>query len=134
MLDARLVIERHAAKTAIGAGRHHDLAADLYAILRRHDQAAASRDPRRCTELGQLFHGALVDAAGNRLLATFYATLHDRQLRMGTAALRRDPDRYEAILAEHAALAKLIDSGDVEAVARALDGHLTATRAPLSAG
>lgn len=133
VLDARLVIEQHAARTAIGAGRHRELAAELRAILGKHDDPAVARDAGRFTDVDQRFHGALVDAAGNRLLASFYATLRDRQLRMGTAALLRDPDRYDAILAEHAALADLLDSGDAEAVSGAIAAHLAATKATLAA-
>jgi DNA-binding GntR family transcriptional regulator len=133
VLDARLLIEQHAARTAIAAGRHRELAAELRAILQRHDDPRTPRDARRCTELDQQFHGTLVAAAGNRLLAGFYATLRDRQLRMGTTALLRDPGRYDAILAEHAALAGLIDDGDADAVTAALAGHLAATRAALAA-
>jgi DNA-binding GntR family transcriptional regulator len=132
VLDARLAIERHAARTVIGSGRHHELAARLRAILADHEAPGMARDAGRFTQLDQQFHGALVDAAGNRLLAGFYATLRDRQLRMGTAALLRDPPRSDKILAEHAALAALIDDGDAEAVAEALAVHLAATRASLS--
>jgi DNA-binding GntR family transcriptional regulator len=134
VLDARLLIEQHAARTAIAAGRHSELAAELRAILGRHSDPGIPRDAYRFTELDQRFHGALVEAAGNRLLADFYAALHDRQLRMGTAALRRDPGRYDTVLAEHTALADLIDAGDAEAAAGALAGHLAATRALLAEG
>jgi DNA-binding GntR family transcriptional regulator len=133
VLDARLLIEQHAARTVIGAGRHRELAAGLRAILRRHDDPGVPRDARGFTELDQQFHGRLVEAAGNRLLAGFYATLRDRQLRMGSTALLRDPGRHDAILAEHAALAALIDAGDADAVTGALAGHLAATRAALAA-
>ena len=126
------MIERYAARTAIGNRQHHELAARLRAVLGDHEVPGGPRDAGRFTELDQRFHGALVEAAGNRLLAGFYATLRDRQLRMGTAALLRDPLRYDKILAEHAALAELIDEGDAEAVAEALAFHLAATRASLS--
>jgi DNA-binding GntR family transcriptional regulator len=134
VLDARLVIERHAALTAIGTGRHHELADRLRAILDGHRAPGMPHDVGRFTDLDQQFHGALVDAAGNRLLAGFYATLRDRQLRMGAAALLREPRRYDNILVEHAALADLIDTGDAEAVGQALAVHLAATRAALSEG
>ena len=132
VLDARLVIEQHAARTAIAAGRNHELAAELRAILGTRDDQDLHRDAGRFTELDQQFHGTLVDAAGNRLLAGFYATLRDRQLRMGTTALLRAPDRYDAIRAEHAALADLIDAGDAGAVITAMASHLAATRAALA--
>lgn len=133
VLDARLVIEEHAARIAIDAGRHHELAAELRAILGEQDDSGLRRDAARFTEIDQQFHVTLAEAAGNRLLAGFYATLRDRQLRMGTAALLRDPGRYDAILGEHALLADLIDGGDAGAVARELTRHLAATKAALAA-
>jgi DNA-binding GntR family transcriptional regulator len=134
VLDARLVIEQHAARTAIASGRHRELATELHAILDSNSDPGITRDAHLFTELDQLFHGALVEAAGNRLLSDFYAALRDRQLRMGATALRRDPGRYGMILAEHAALADLIDAGDAEAAANALAGHLAATRTILAEG
>jgi DNA-binding GntR family transcriptional regulator len=134
VLDARLLIEEHAARIAIVAGRHRELAEELRAILDKHRDPGMPRDARRFTEADEQFHGTLVAAAGNRLLAGFYATLRDRQLRMGTTALRRDPGRYDAILAEHTALADLIGAGDAEAAASALAEHIAATRAVLAGG
>jgi DNA-binding GntR family transcriptional regulator len=133
VLDARLVVEQHAVRRAIEAGRHHELAAELRAVLGKHDDPQAPRDASRFTDLDQQFHFALVDAAENALLAGFYRTLRDRQLRMGIAALLRDPGRYDAILAEHATLADLIDAGDAEVAAGTLASHIAATRAALTA-
>ena len=133
VLDARLVIEEHAARAAIAAGRHHELAAELRAIFSKSDDPAAPRDAARFTDLDQQFHITLVDAAGNRLLSGFYASLRDRQLRMGITALLRDPARHDAIIDEHAALASLIDGGDAAAVAAVLAAHLAATKALLAA-
>src|ERR1700760_211505 len=47
VLDARLMIEQHAARTAIGTGRHQELAAELRAILGKHSGPDASRDAGR---------------------------------------------------------------------------------------
>ena len=134
VLDARLLIEEYAARTVIAAGRHGEVAAELRAILDKHREPGVPRDASRFTEVDEQFHGTLVVAAGNRLLAGFYSTLRDRQLRMGTTALHRDPRRYDTILAEHAALADLIGAGDAEAAAVALAEHIAATRAVLAEG
>lgn len=132
VLDARLAIEQHAARAAIRAGRHRELAAELRAILRLQSPDTPP-DARQFTELDRQFHCALVDSADNRLLTGFYGTLRDRQLRMGTAALLRDPGRYGTILSEHAALADLIEAGDAESAADAIAAHLAATKAALAA-
>jgi DNA-binding GntR family transcriptional regulator len=132
VLDARQAIEQHAARVAIQAGRHHELAAELRAILAKHVPGTGP-EAGQFTELDRQFHSALVDAAGNRLLSSFYGTLRDRQLRMGTAALLRDPARYDTILAEHKALTDLIDAGQAQAAADTLAAHLAATKAALTA-
>ena len=131
VLDARLAVEQHAARRVIEAGRHRELAGELRAILARHADSGAP-DARQFTDVDQQFHCALVNAAGNALLTSFYQTLRDRQLRMGIAALLHDPGRYDAILTEHAILADLMRAGDVEAVASTLASHVAATRAALS--
>jgi DNA-binding GntR family transcriptional regulator len=133
VLDARLAVEQHAARRVIEAGHHHELAAELRAVLARHADPGVPPDARRFTDADQQFHCALVNAAGNALLTGFYQTLRDRQLRMGVAALRRAPGRHDTILAEHAALADLMDAGDVEAVATTLASHIAATRSALAA-
>jgi DNA-binding GntR family transcriptional regulator len=132
VLDARLLIERHAAETIIHAGGHHEVVAELRAILDQQHAAATSLDWPRFTELDRQFHSTLVEAAGNRLLTGFYGTLRDRQLRMGTTALLRSPDRYAAIIAEHAALTEVIEAGDTARLADMLAGHLAATRAAMA--
>ncbi|HTU74733.1 MAG TPA: GntR family transcriptional regulator [Trebonia sp.] len=132
VLDARLAVEQHAARHVIEASRQHELARELRAVLARHADPGTPPDAGRFTDLDQQFHCTLVNAAGNALLTGFYQTLRDRQLRMGIAALLRDPGRYDAILAEHAALADLLDAGDAEAVTSSLASHIAATRAALS--
>jgi len=134
VLDARLLIERHAVETVIRAGRHREVGAAMRAILDQQHETAGPMDAQRFTELDRQFHSTLVEAAGNVLLVGFYATLRDRQLRMGTAALLRDPDRRAIILAEHAALADLIEAGDADRVAGALAEHLAGTRAAVTNG
>jgi DNA-binding GntR family transcriptional regulator len=134
VLDARLLIERHAAETVIHTGAHHEVAAALRVILGQQHPGDEEPDAHRFSELDRQFHSTLVEAAHNRLLADFYATLRDRQLRMGTAALRRNPARYVAILAEHSTLADLIDAGDIEGVRATLFDHLAATRAAATTG
>jgi DNA-binding GntR family transcriptional regulator len=129
VLEARQLVERHAADAAISSGQHGEVAAAMRAVLHRQcDPALSSTE---FTDLDRLFHGALVEATRNRLLIEFYAALRDRQLRMGTSALLRDPQRRALILDEHAALCRTLESGDRDAVAAAVSGHLAGTRAAL---
>ncbi|HWE90720.1 MAG TPA: GntR family transcriptional regulator [Pseudonocardiaceae bacterium] len=128
VLDARLLIERHAAETVIHAGHHQAVAAAMRAILDRQREVTDPPGTHRFSELDRLFHSTLVNASGNQLLAGFYAALRDRQLRMSTNALLRDPNRFGTILTEHAYLCDLLEAGDAAVFATALTDHLVATR------
>ena len=130
VLDARLVIERHAADMVIASGRNRRLAGQMRAMLEQDLPAGAAAS----ADLDRRFHAALVAEAGNRLLSSFYDSLRDRQLRMATAALLQNPERHRAVQAEHAALANLIEAGDSAAVTAALSRHLEATRAAVAGG
>lgn len=134
VLDARLLVERHAAEIVIAAGRHHAVAELLRAVVAEQSDDDTARDAGRFTDLDRRFHSALVEAAGNRILTDFYGSLRDRQLRMGTIALQRDPARYDAIRAEHTALADLVDAGELGAVVEAMAEHLAGTRAAAGLG
>ncbi len=134
VLDARLLIERNAAETVIRDGRGAEIADALRVILDQQREPDAILDTRRFGELDRRFHGTLVAAAGNRLLADFYASLRDRQLRMGATALVRDPHRSATVLTEHAALVDRLAAGDLDGLVRTLTGHLAATRAAATAG
>lgn len=129
VLQARQLVESHAADMVIRSGRHRAVAEEMRRILTRQRDRPG---PEEFTELDREFHAHLVAAAGNQLIVDFYAALRDRQLRMGTAALSRDPDRVTTILAEHAALCDHLAEGDREAVAATVSGHLAATRSALA--
>jgi DNA-binding GntR family transcriptional regulator len=132
VLDARLLVERHSAETVIKNGRHREVAAALRTIVDKQRRTDVPLKPQYFSELDRSFHTTFIEAAGNELLTGFYNTLRDRQLRMNTTSLLRDPDRYATILAEHAELADLIETGDVDAVHLTLTNHLAATEAALT--
>jgi DNA-binding GntR family transcriptional regulator len=102
VIEARTLVEVHA------AGRvwphRAALAADLEPLLAAMREAAAAADPTAVMEADRAFHAAVVDAAGNRILADLYHRLRDRQMRMGVAAFRASPDRMRQAVAEHEAL------------------------------
>lgn len=133
VLDARLLIERHAAETVVDAGHHRAVAGAMRAILDRQQAVTDPPGTPKFSELDRLFHSTLVNAAGNQLLVEFYAVLRDRQLRMTTNALLSDPNRFGSILHEHAELCDLLGAGDAAGFATALDAHLAATRTAVTA-
>jgi len=76
----------------------------------------------------RVFNQLIVRAAGNDLLADFYEVLRDRQLRMGSHALRRTAEGRHSIDTQHARLAELIATGTAEEFRQAAEEHLRGTR------
>lgn len=58
------------------------------------------------------------------MLAVFYDSLRDRQIRLTMRSLFRDERRSELILREHAQIVELLRAGDEAGLRRALAAHL----------
>ncbi len=98
---------------------------DLEQLLRRQDEL---RDqPVEFIGCDREFHRTAVRAAGNPVLADFYESLRDRQVRMGLRAIAASPERARVVLAEHRKIVEGVRSGDPERAARAVAAHLSAT-------
>lgn len=129
VMETRALLERFAVEKVIGAGTHREIAGRLNDTLAR--QRRLRKSPEMFTETDREFHGLLVAATGNQVLIDLYASLRDRQLRMGVAALVRDPGRIEQVLDEHAELAAAIGAGDREAALGLVARHLHGTEVAL---
>lgn len=128
VLETRMLVERFALQKALEsdpAPLAEDLAADLER-LGRADRAA------RFAEADRRFHRTIVAAAGNAIVLALYDSLRDRQQRMGTADVRRDPERAQRIIAEHEEIADAVRAGDGERALAALEAHLAMARAALN--
>jgi DNA-binding FadR family transcriptional regulator len=73
----------------------------------------------------------VVDAAGNGLVCGFYASLSDRQMRLGSQATRIDGARGERILAEHREIAGALARGEATETTRLVRAHIEATATTL---
>ncbi|RKN37022.1 GntR family transcriptional regulator [Streptomyces hoynatensis] len=128
VMQARGLIEewcvRQAAATG-GAAFH----ARLDGLLA--EQTRLIGDPVAFIERDRAFHRAVVGQAGNPVLAGFYESLRDRQVRMGLRAVADDEERARAVLAEHAAIVEALRAGEAAGAAAALTAHLAATAAAL---
>ncbi|MGH3828770.1 MAG: GntR family transcriptional regulator [Pseudonocardiaceae bacterium] len=82
-------------------------------------------------ECDQEFHRTIVRAAGNPVLADFYESLRERQLRMGLRAIATSQRQTRMVLAEHTAIIDGVRSGDPAAAAAAVAAHLANTMAAL---
>jgi DNA-binding GntR family transcriptional regulator len=99
----------------------------MTAVLHKQRTRARRGDADGFTDLDRDFHAVLVDAAGNQIISDLYASLRDRQVRMGIAALLRAPGRFDEVLAEHEELCRLLAAGEGSGVAALLGRHVTAT-------
>ncbi|MEU5690848.1 GntR family transcriptional regulator [Actinosynnema sp. NPDC020468] len=91
------------------------------------EQEAAIADPLAFIERDREFHRTIVRRAGNAVLAAFYESLRERQVRMGLRAVSNSADRARRVLDEHTAIITALRSGDPEEAGRASAAHLAST-------
>ncbi|GMA25486.1 putative transcriptional regulator, GntR family protein [Luteimicrobium album] len=124
VLDARLLVEEHAAAHVVAEPARAARAADgMREVLARQRTAWQAGAEAEFARLDAELHQTLVRAGGNDLLATFYLTLEERQERMTRGSLRAVPAVGSAILEEHATLADDLEHGDLEAFSAHLRAH-----------
>lgn len=121
VLEARLLIEQHAARRAAGAGP--GLAARLLELV-AEQEATLDSDGAGFAWADRAFHREIVEAGGNRLLTRQYDALRDRHQRIAAVTLARDPSRIERFIAEHREIAAAFEAGDAERAAELLGAHL----------
>jgi DNA-binding GntR family transcriptional regulator len=126
VLEARELVEEWAAPRAL------ERAARLVPALEEHlaamRSALADDDAAALVEADRAFHEAVVDAAGNGVLSRLYASLRDRQLCMGAAAMDMDPPRRERAVREHEGLLAALAAGDGAAFRRLTREHVRGAR------
>ena len=128
VLEARVVLEEFAVRAVIQRGP--DACAAVYerlsAQVQRQRETAAAADLHAFLESDRAFHNATLEAAGNAILAGFYSTLRDRQMRMiGESA--RNAQRLATIIEEHEGIARALRDGDGDAARAAVRAHLAGT-------
>jgi DNA-binding GntR family transcriptional regulator len=101
-----------------------DVITELRRLTDQATQAFAAGNDTGFQEADRSFHHCLLSATGNRLLATFYSSLRDRQLRSGTLAMHNRPDRGAQTMAQHGEIADAIEAGDPDRAAAAATTHV----------
>jgi len=91
------------------------------------EQASLIDDPVAFIDCDRAFHRAIVGQAGNPVLAEFYESLRERQVRMGLRAVVNDEERGRAVLAEHSAIVAGLRVGEPAQAGDALAAHLSST-------
>jgi len=128
-MQARLLVERWAASQAATSGGSPK--AVLTGLLTEQVELLRADDPGAFIEADRRFHRAIVQTAGNPVLADFYESLRDRQIRMGLRAVTARPDRGQAVIDEHTAIIEALLSSDPAAAGAAVEAHLVSTLAVL---
>jgi DNA-binding GntR family transcriptional regulator len=128
VMEARLVLEQFAAGKLIRRGPAVQKAAyrGLAAEIKRQRKAGSAGNLEEFLESDRVFHGITIEDADNDILAGFYASLRDRQMRIGESAIR-DPQRISTILHEHRAIAESIRDGDLQGARQAVRTHHAGT-------
>jgi DNA-binding GntR family transcriptional regulator len=111
VIDARLLVEVHAAKRVWE--RRKAVADALEPLLDAMREARDRGDVVTLMAADRGFHAAIVDRAGNQLLAELYQRLRDRQMRIGIAALRVEPERVDRAVADHALLLEALRGNEL---------------------
>jgi DNA-binding GntR family transcriptional regulator len=124
VLAARALIEPWAAALVARRPDRADVITELRRLTDQATQAFAAGNDTGFQEADRSFHHCLLSATGNRLLATFYSSLRDRQLRSGTLAMHNRPDRGTQTMAQHGEIADAIEAGDPDRAAAAATTHV----------
>ncbi|TQC45392.1 GntR family transcriptional regulator [Rhodococcus sp. WS4] len=125
IVEARLLIETGCVRSFIGDHNHReDAAADLNGSLSRQRTLAENGERDAFSAEDADFHAIFVRYGGNPLLSEFYAGLRDRQRRMTSSSVGRDPSQVERIVSDHAELTEYVTAGDIDQFCRVLDTHV----------
>ncbi|MET4047829.1 MULTISPECIES: GntR family transcriptional regulator [unclassified Rhodococcus (in: high G+C Gram-positive bacteria)] len=125
IVSARWIVEIASVRTVVRDERvRTELLADLRSNLERQRRLVETGTAAEFSAADADFHRLIVRAGGNPLLDEFYTGLRERQRRMTAHSLIRDPGQISRIVDDHAELADLIEAGDVDGFADAVEQHM----------
>lgn len=129
VMEARLVLERFAANRLIDLGttRCKTTYNRLSTELKRQRKAASAGDLGDFLESDRAFHSITLEDTHNTILAGFYYSLRDRQMRMIGISTLRGPKRLISIIDEHRVIAEAIRDGDLPVTLSAVETHHKST-------
>ncbi len=123
VMQARGLVEDWAVRRVTPAGA--EFVAELERVVAEQEEVID--DPVAFIDADRAFHRAIVRQAGNPVLAEFYETLRDRQVRMGLRAVAKVKNRADTVLAEHRAIIAGLRAGRPAEAGQALATHLSST-------
>ncbi|MBQ0986679.1 GntR family transcriptional regulator [Streptomyces sp. F63] len=121
VMEARLLLEIFAIDSVVARGREHArrLGRDLAPLLEKRDTSEATLLQAR------RFHGELVAAAGNAVVARMHETLWDRSLHVAAASTAGAENR-DSNIAEHREIAEALSRGEGARARRLVYEHVSA--------
>ena len=139
VLETRRLLEDFAIRKIVHRADRRSVVTGLDAHLVEMRAAMSAKDTVAYVAADRAFHATVVAAAGNAILTHLYASLRDRQLRMGVANLLGAADgqrdaaaRMRTTWREHQAIRDAIADGSVRAAVAAAAEHLDGTQALLA--
>jgi DNA-binding GntR family transcriptional regulator len=123
VMQARGLVEDWSVRMVVPAGE--EFIAELERLVT--EQETAIDDPWTFIECDRSFHRTIVRQAGNPVLAQFYESLRERQVRMGLRAVANAENRARMVLAEHSAIVTALRADDAAQAADAVATHLSST-------
>lgn len=128
VIEARQVLEQFAAGKVIrrGPAAREAVFERLSAQLHRQRDAAVRSDWEEFSDADRAFHDVALQEAGNAIVAGFYSSLRDRQMRMNRELVMHE-ERVRTILDEHRLFADAVRDGDLERTEEMLRTHLAST-------
>ena len=124
VIEARRVLEQFAAQSdrtrpAACAAVFERLSGEL----QRQRDAAAASNGEDFVEADRAYHDVTLAESGNVIVAGFYSSLRDRQMRMNRELVMHE-ERITTILEEHRLFAEAVRDGDLGRTEEVLGTHL----------
>jgi len=128
VIEARLVLEQFAVRKVVGRGAavRASVFERLSAELQRQRDAVAKSDWEEFSDADRAFHDVTLQESGNAIVAGFYSSLRDRQMRMNRELVMHE-ERITTIMDEHRVIAEAVRDGDLQRTEEALRTHLAST-------
>jgi DNA-binding GntR family transcriptional regulator len=123
VIDARRLVEVHAAQRAWE--RRAALVDTLEPWLDTMREARGSGDVVALMTADRAFHEVVVAGGGNAILSELYQRLRDRQMRIGIAAMRVEPERVDRAVADHTRLLDALRGDDPAHWTALVDEHIS---------
>lgn len=132
-LEARGAVEPYIAALAAERATPEQIK-DMEKLLRQSRKVVDQRFRREFMNLDRLFHAAVAEAAGNKMLVDAQRPLQERSAGIWSVAVMRRPDGLRMTQEEHEAVFDAIRRGDRDSARRAMQAHIASLRRRMKDG